>query len=58
MSKDHHADGQNDSSEGKYNPPHSITPLDAVIQDKHTYDKLLSDNEQYDAGYKNDRKQK
>lgn len=58
MSKDHHADGQKDSKEGKYNQPHDITPIDAVLQDDKTFDKLVKDNEEYDAGYKNARKQK
>jgi hypothetical protein len=56
MSKDHHADGQKD--EGKYNPPHSITPLDPFIHSDHDLDKWQSDNDQYDSGYSNANKQK
>lgn len=58
MSKDHHAEGQKDFVEGKYDPPHSITPLDDVVYDDETLDKLQKDNEEYDAGYDNARKQK
>jgi hypothetical protein len=58
MSKDHHAEGQKDAADGKYDPPHSITPLDTLIHSDHTLDKLQQDNEQYDAGYKNAQKQK
>ena len=58
MSKDHNAGGQKDSSQGKYNPPHSITPLDQAVHSKHTLDKMEKDNDQYDAGYKNAQKQK
>ena len=58
MATDHHADGQKDYKEGKYEPPHSITPVDSIIHDKSTLDKLQSDNDQYDAGYKNARNQK
>ena len=58
MSKDHHAQGQKDCVEGKYNPPHSITPLDHIVYDDHTLDQLQKDNDEYDAGYKNARDQK
>lgn len=58
MSKDHHSEGQKDHEEGKYEPPHNITPADTVITDKHTFDKLVKDNKEYDAGYDNARKQK
>lgn len=58
MSKDHHAEGQKDYKEGKYEPPHLITPLDHLIHDKSTVDKLQSDNDQYDAGYENGRNQR
>jgi hypothetical protein len=58
MSKDHHSDGQKDSNAGKYEQPHSITPLDHVVHDKHTLDKMQQDNDEYDAGYKNARNQK
>lgn len=58
MAKDHHSEGQKDAVKGKYDPPHSITPLDHVIHSDHTLDKLQSDNDQYDAGYKNAKKQK
>jgi hypothetical protein len=46
------------SRDGKYDPPHSITPLDTLIHNDHTLDKLQQDNKQYDAGYKNAQKQK
>jgi hypothetical protein len=58
MAKDHHADGQKDGSKGKHDPPHRITPLDGIVEDKRTFDKLVKDNKEYDAGYKNARKQK
>jgi hypothetical protein len=48
MSKDHHAEGQKDFTEGKYEPPHSITPLDHVIQSEHTLEEMQKDNDQYD----------
>ncbi len=57
MSKDHHADGQNDFTEGKYNPPHSITPLDTTVYDKHTLEQMQQDNKEYDDGYNNARNQ-
>ena len=56
MPKDHHADGQHDQNDGKYNPPHSITPLDQVVHDDHTLDKMQKDNDEYDAGYDNARR--
>lgn len=31
MSKDHHAEGEKDGARGKYDPPHSITPLDHAV---------------------------
>ena len=55
---DHHAQGQKDASQGKYEPPHTITPADGVLQDKHTWDKLVEDNRQYDDGFKNAQKQR
>jgi hypothetical protein len=58
MSKDHHADGQQDYEEGKYKPPHSITPLDHAVHNDRTLDKMQKDNDEYDAGYDNARKQK
>ncbi len=58
MSKDHHADGQRDFTEGKYEPPHSITPLDHLIHSDHTIDKMQKDNDAYDAGYDSARSQK
>jgi hypothetical protein len=58
MSKDHHSDGQKDAAEGKYNTPHSITPLDTFIHSDHDLDKWQSDNDQYDSGYSNANKQK
>jgi hypothetical protein len=58
MSKDHHAEGQQDGARGEYNPPHDINIIDTLIQDKHTFDKLVEDNKQYDSGYDNARKQK
>jgi hypothetical protein len=36
MSKDPHADDQKDFTEGKYEPSHSITPLDYAIHSDHT----------------------
>ena len=50
--------GKKDAADGKYDPPHSITPLDTLIQSDHTLDKLQRDNEQYNDGYKNAQKQK
>jgi|HubBroStandDraft_6_1064221.scaffolds.fasta_scaffold549519_3 hypothetical protein len=58
MSKDHHADGQKDFTEAKYEPPHRITPLDHLIHSDHTIDKMQKDNDEYDAGYSNARTQK
>lgn len=58
MPKDHHADGQKDAVEGKYDPPHSITPIDTFIHSDHDLDKWQKDNEQYDSGYSNANKQK
>ena len=43
--------------DGKYEPPHSITPLDHLIHSDHTIDKMEKDNDEYDAGYSNARKQ-
>lgn len=57
MSKDHHAEGQKDYKEGNYEPPHNITPLDHFIYSEHDVDKMQEDNDQYDAGYSNARKQ-
>jgi hypothetical protein len=53
MSKDHHSEGEKDGASGKYDPPHSITPLDTFVYSDHTLEKLQQDNEQYDAGYDN-----
>jgi hypothetical protein len=58
MSKDHHAEGEKDGARGEYSPPHSITPIDTAIHNDHTLEKLQSDNEKYDAGYDNARKQR
>ena len=58
MAKDPHADGQKDFTEGKYDPPHSITPLDHIVHSRHTLEKLQEDNDQYHAGYSNARNQK
>jgi hypothetical protein len=58
MSTDHHESGQKDGSHGKYDPPHSITPLDQVVHDQHTLDKMQKDNNEYKSGYDNARKQK
>ena len=55
---EHHNDGQEDASEGKYEPPHSITPLDAIIQSDHTFDRMVEDNEAYDEGYHEGRSHK
>ncbi len=56
--KDHHAEGEKDGARNKYDPPHNITPLDHVVQSEHTIDKMIKDNKEYDAGYKNARKQR
>jgi hypothetical protein len=58
ITRDRHADRLKDQREGKYEPPHSNTPLDHIVHDKATLDKLQRDNDQYDAGYKNARNQK
>ena len=58
MSKDHHADGQKDATEGKYNPPHSITPSILLFTATTIWIKWQSDNDQYDSGYSNANKQK
>jgi len=58
MSKDHHAEGEKDGARGKYDKPHSITPLDHAVHSRKTVKKLEKDNKKYDAGYKNARKQK
>jgi hypothetical protein len=58
MGRDHHSDGQKDFGEGKYDAPHSITPLDTVVHSDHTLEKMQEDNDQYDAGYSNARNQK
>jgi len=50
MSKDHLADGQKDFTEGKYEPPRSITPLDYLVHSDYTLDKMQEENGQYDAG--------
>ena len=56
--KDHHAEGQKDYVKGEYNPPHSITPIDHVVHDDRTLDKMQKDNDHYDAGYDNARDNK
>jgi hypothetical protein len=38
--KDPHADGQKDFTEGKYDPPHSIAPVDYAIHSEHTLEKI------------------
>lgn len=58
MSKDPHADGQKDFTQGKYDPPHTVTPVDYVIHSEHTLEKMQEENDQYDAGYGNARDQK
>lgn len=58
MSRDHHADGEKDGARGEYHPPHNINIIDTFIQDQHTWDKLVDDNDQYDKGYDNARKQR
>jgi hypothetical protein len=58
MSRDHNSDGEKDGAQGVYNPPHDINIIDTFIQDDHTFEKLVDDNEQYDAGYHNARNQK
>jgi hypothetical protein len=58
MSQDHHSDGQKDFTQGKYDPPHSVTPLDYIIHSDHTLKKMEEDNNKYDAGYSNARDQK
>jgi len=54
----HHNKGQSDYNAGKYEPPHSITPLDGVIQSDYTFNRLVEDNEKYDEGYSNARENK
>jgi hypothetical protein len=58
MSRDHHSHGEKDGAGGKYDPPHSITPIDTLIHSEHTLEKLEEDNDQYDAGYDNARNQR
>ena len=57
MSRDHHADGQQDYINGEYNPPHTISPLDTFIYDDHTLEEMDEDNDEYNAGYNNARNQ-
>jgi hypothetical protein len=58
MSRDHHNDGQEDSSNGKYDPPHSsITDLIGDIIGGES-DQEREDRESYDAGHHNTSSQK
>jgi len=57
MSNDYHAEGQKDYVEGEYDPPHTLTPLDGFIHNQETWDRMVQDNEQYNAGYENARDQ-
>jgi len=56
--QDHHNEGQKDGSENKYEPPHSITPLDQLIYNESTIDELREDNDAYDKGYSHGRDQR
>ena len=56
--QEHHNDGQTDGSSGEYHPPHSITPLDEVVQSDKLLDDMRKDNEAYDEGYQHGRKQR
>ena len=55
---EHHNDGEKDASDNKYNPPHSISPLDFVVYSDHETDRMIEDNEAYDKGYEHGRSQK
>ena len=52
---DHHNEGQADGSRNKYDPPHSITPLDHFIHSDEFVDHMIEDNKAYDKGYKEGR---
>jgi hypothetical protein len=54
----HHNQGQSDYNAGKYEPPHSITPLDGIVQSDYDFNKLVEDNQKYDEGYSNARNNK
>jgi hypothetical protein len=55
--QDHHDDGQSDGASGEYHQPHSITPLDEVVQSDRLLDEMREDNKAYDKGYEHGRKQ-
>jgi hypothetical protein len=54
--QDHHNDGQKDGADGKYHPPHTITPLDELIHRQGFLDEMREDNAAYRTGYDNGRK--
>jgi hypothetical protein len=51
----HHNQGQEDYNSCRCEPPHSLTPLDAVVWDQNTCDTMVEDNDAYDQGYGNAR---
>jgi len=46
MSKDRHSHGQKGHEDGKYNRPHSITPVDHAVHSVYTLDKIQKDNDE------------
>lgn len=51
--QDHHNKGEQDGAKGKYDPPHSITPLDTWIHSEKFINEMSEDNKAYDEGRKN-----
>jgi hypothetical protein len=50
--------GQEDASEGKYNPPHTVIPIaDDLLYGKETVDKMNEENEAYNTGWSHGHKQ-
>jgi hypothetical protein len=55
--QDHHNQGEKDAAEGKYNPPHTISPLGSdIFSTKKDIEHYQKDNEAYNEGHRNVKK--
>ena len=50
--QDAHNQGQTDASEGTYNPPVPISPVDVLVNSNDTIQQWDELNEKYDEGWK------
>jgi len=51
--QEQHNKGEQDAANGKYNPPHSISPLDVLFSTEKEIEHYVKDNEAYNKGRDN-----